>query len=522
MTSSRSASRFIPLAGWLAVAVFLAFIVRFWHPVYGFTRFIQLDSSNDEVKIDAFKSRPIYVYRDTGGYDGLYYAQIAYDPLLRDPKLAASADNLGYRARRILVSALAWLFAFGNPDWIVHVYATINIVAWLIFAPLTWRLLRVHDLRSLLPWLGIMFAAGTIVSVRLALTDLVAVTLLAAAMLAQESARLRTATALLASAALARETAVLALTGLCDRPWFSWRNVVRAAVVALPLAAWLVYIRVQVGPANSGWGNFMTPLSGLARKWVADLQHTQEGALDLRVLAWATLFSTAALTVQALYFVVRWDWRDAWWRIGATYTALLCFLGTAVWDGFPGAVTRVLLPMTLAFNVLAARKRLHLAWLIAGNLSLGASFLHLVDLHFDPREIAAAHVSHTDIVGELGDGWSNVEHSSRRRWAWSNGKSTLAFKSWSGDLSQTVAATCEMRGSRPSQVSILQDGAVLWRGPVTTERSIVAFTFALESGRAQLEFRSDQPPVPEGPQAGARLLAFALYDLKLSAVAPSR
>ena len=70
-------------AGLAAVIAFLALIGRFWHPVYGFTALIQLDAPNDNLKIAAFREMPVYVHRDNGGYDGLYYAQIAYHPRAR-------------------------------------------------------------------------------------------------------------------------------------------------------------------------------------------------------------------------------------------------------------------------------------------------------------------------------------------------------------------------------------------------------------------------------------------------------
>ena len=102
-------------AGIVAVVVFLGLVARFWHPVYGFTALFQLDASNDGVKIAAFRELPVYVHRDTGGYDGLYYAQIAQDPTLRDPALPPAMDNFAYRARRILPPALAWLLGAGQP-----------------------------------------------------------------------------------------------------------------------------------------------------------------------------------------------------------------------------------------------------------------------------------------------------------------------------------------------------------------------------------------------------------------------
>src|SRR5437870_5732871 len=118
-------------AGLVAVAVFFLLISRFWHPVYGFTAFFQVDAANDDLKITAFRELPVYVHRDTGGYDGLYYAQIAHDPTLRDPELARALDNFGYRARRILPPALAWLIGFGRPAWIIRVYSLLNVGAWL-------------------------------------------------------------------------------------------------------------------------------------------------------------------------------------------------------------------------------------------------------------------------------------------------------------------------------------------------------------------------------------------------------
>ncbi len=238
-----------------AVAVFLAFVAQFWHPVWGFTAFLQLDPSNDTVKIAAFKTQPVYVYQHTGGYDGLYYAQLAYHPTLTAPEIRRALDNPVYRARRILPSAIAWLLAMGQPAWIVHVYSVLNIVAWLALAVVLWRLLPVRDLRSWLAWVGVLFSTGTLGSVRLALTDLVALAMLAGAMLAFERARRQTAAGLIAAAALARETSLLAIAGMLRRPWPSGANIARVAIAVVPLAlliagcpvlgiaAWLVVSR---------------------------------------------------------------------------------------------------------------------------------------------------------------------------------------------------------------------------------------------------------------------------------------
>ena len=128
--------RILPAAALAALVLFVALIARFWHPVYGFTSLIQLDAPNDDLKIAAFRDLPVYVHRDNGGYDGLYYAQIAHDPTLRDPALPRAMDNFAYRARRILPPALAWVLGAGQPAWIIHTYPLLNVLAWFALAVL--------------------------------------------------------------------------------------------------------------------------------------------------------------------------------------------------------------------------------------------------------------------------------------------------------------------------------------------------------------------------------------------------
>ena len=164
------------------VVLFLWLMLRFWHPIYGFTAFLQLNSGQDAVKIAAFREYPVFVYDTPDSYDGLQYAQIAYHPLLEADELRPAVDNLAYRAQRILLPALAWLLAAGQPAWIVHVYSVLNIVFWLALAALLWRMLPVNDARGLVAWAGILFSAGVLGSVRFALIDLPALILVATAL----------------------------------------------------------------------------------------------------------------------------------------------------------------------------------------------------------------------------------------------------------------------------------------------------------------------------------------------------
>jgi hypothetical protein len=507
----------IRLAGIAAVALFLVLVGRFWHPVYGFTAFFQLDAPNDNLKITAFRELPVFVHRDTGGYDGLYYAQIAHDPTLRNPELRRAMDNFSYRARRILPPALAWLLGAGRPSWIIHTYSLINVLAWLILAPILWRLLEVNDVRSWLAWFGVMFSAGTLSSVRLALTDLVALAIIAAAFLAAERTHAKTAATLLSFAGLARETSLLAVAGLVNRPWISRPNFWRVIVIGAPLALWLGYVRWRVGPADAGWANFTWPGAGLVEKWRAVIAAVSTVA-D-KPLAWTTLLATFALTVQASFFV--WPrLEDLWWRVGVTDAGMMLFLGTAVWEGFPGAATRVLLPLNLAFNILVCRTRASIAWLLLGNLTVLAGLLALRDVPRETNELVAQRLAGCTAIVRFQNDWHGREHDRRHTWLWTRERGTLDIKLLPA-ASRGVRLEFALRSLTPRSVAMSVEGREVFRalvGPVISKHVVTLPPF--QSSHLKLEFSSDAPAAPESPGVGARELAFALYDLRLALPQP--
>ena len=84
------------------------------------------------------------------------------------------------------------------------------------------------------------------------------------------------------------------------------------------------------------------------------------------------VLSVIGLTTQAVFIATHRRPGDRWWRLGAIYAFMMLFLGTPVWEGYNSAAMRVLLPLTLAFNVLAYRNRAPLLWLLIGNLTIPA------------------------------------------------------------------------------------------------------------------------------------------------------
>src|SRR6478609_1876954 len=119
-----SVLRHLPSVFRFALLLLFAWLVgRQWHPYYGFTNFLQIDDRMAQVAIPAVHSDRIFIHPYAGSYDGGYYAQIATSPGLTDPALRPAIDDLGYRARRILLSAVAWVLGGGDPVAAMQAYA---------------------------------------------------------------------------------------------------------------------------------------------------------------------------------------------------------------------------------------------------------------------------------------------------------------------------------------------------------------------------------------------------------------
>jgi hypothetical protein len=129
-----------------------------------------------------------------------------------------------------------------------------------------------------------------------------------------------------------------------------------------------VYLKTRGLPADmSGARKIGLPLAAYLEKLVSTIGALRRGA-DHYV--WFSLLSGAAPTAQAAVLAAYRNWSSPWWRLGAAYALLGLVRGPAVWEGHPGAAARVLLPMTIAFNVLLPGSRLFWPLWILGNLAL--------------------------------------------------------------------------------------------------------------------------------------------------------
>ncbi len=498
------------------IGLFFWVMGQYWHPRTGFTSLLQIDRLMAADAIPSFHDPRIYVYPEEGSYDGGYYAQIATSPALKDPALKPAVDDLGYRARRILLGAVAWVLGGGEPIAVAHAYAWLNLFLWAGFAAVLWRLFPANDWRGSLAWIFLLFGAGVVFSVRLALTDLAAALLTALSLGLIERNRPNAAAGLLGLAGLARETAVLGAVAFWPakaegQPRRLVPVALRVAAVGAPLLLWLLYVHHAVGGSSAGQRNISWPLAGWAGRWI-ELFQSPEAAGNPRFF-WETLLAHVALTAQIAYLALRPRRECPWWRVGAAYAVLCLFLGPAVWGGFPGATTRVLLPLTLAFNVRAVRDRAAVLWLIVGNLTI-LSGIHTLEIPGTPHQLPARGAWYSHHVLETDQRWAVAEWNSKWRWAWSAGEGAVTLQTW--PRRDRAKVELQVRGVTPRELEVSHAGAVLWRGTIGDRPQWVPLPeLPLEDGRITFELRSVAPATAEGVANTARSISIACYGARV-------
>jgi hypothetical protein len=394
----------------------------------------------------------------------------------------------------------------------------LNVGCWLALAAILWRIFPCGDWRGNLAWIGVMFATGTLTSVRLALTDLGALTLTAAAIARAETGRRFCAAGWIGAAALARETAVLGLGVLLPRsgePHHHRRRALLAATVALlPLALWLAYVWFRVGSSSAGLANFAWPGVALVEKARAAL--AAWGGHTPRLLVVSSVAGLVALFAQALYLVLHPARDNPWWRTGILYVALMLCLGPAVWgDDLPGAAVRVLLPVGLAFNVCAVRASAAPLWLIAGNLWILGGLPALWPAPRDAHTLAEARFDAGTYVARTGSGWYVTEARGRLRWAWCAGEGTLTIQRWPREAVPT-RVTLRVQGITARDLEVRAGDRVLWQGELTDRANKITFAApAAAVGPIELCLRSRTPPATVGTGTAARHLSFSVSEVRL-------
>ncbi len=517
----RSGPRAARWLAYLAVAGLLAWaMVRLHDPGLGFNQLVHFAAQQPEVA----EIRALNVLRERAGegYDGQYYVQLAMHPLPDRPELSEAIDNLPYRARRILLCWTAYVLGRGRPADIFAVFVTQNFVAWGLLAVLLLHWFPPNRWDNLARWAGVLLGAGMCQSVDLALVDGPSLLLICLGVWCLESNRRWLAAGVFAISGLARETNLLAAAALVrpeergKRPL--GRLALQAVLVAAPLAGWLWYLHLRIGPAvDVGMKNFGVPLVSFLVHW---RQVIAEVLPPRGPGGWAVaeLLATVALTTQFCFLLLRPRPAEAWWRVGVTFAVLMALLGSAVWAGHPGAAPRVLLPMQMAFNVLVPRTRRWIAVFVLGNLSLLAAPVYLAptpglgfglggaaDLLVNAGGTQAARV-------EFDDRWYDAERGHGRYWRWS--PVTAGFAIVNPQPVPVVASVSFfLDGADRRRATVTRNGVELWSGVIGHNGPRVDLPdIVLSPGDNRLIVGTDRPPVPAG-RNDPRRLAFSVRDL---------
>jgi hypothetical protein len=511
----------------LVVAAFTWNISLFFLPAQAFTFLIEFGGREHARFLPELRATNHYEMPRSPGYDSQWYAQIAMHPRLSDPVLKRSVDSLAYRARRILFEWTAWVIGGGDPTRVMEVYAFQNIFCWYVIAALLFRWLPPVNWGNCFRWACVMGSFGLIFSVRAALLDGPSLLLVMLAMVLLEKDRPYWGALLLGISGLGKDTNVLcgtAITPADPKDRSTWaRPTLQWILVLAPLALWVACISLWLGRSEDiGHRNFDWPFSGLVNK-AQDLVSSAlaHGYPAPTVLPFDILVAVG-LVAQFFFFVFRMRWRDPWWRLGAGYAVLMIFLGDAVWESYPSAAARVLLPMVLAFNLLVPRGRWWPLLLIAGNLGVLGS----PDLLKPPgREtqmvkgpaallINPGDNAHVEVLFGPDNWWDNE----RSRWdyfRWSLGDSTITIRN-----PQSFAMTADIHfglravDHRGAKVSI--DGAPAFQGVLLPAevRSVSLPGVVLRPGDTVLLFQSDRAAAYPGNN-DRRRLTFSVRDFEV-------
>jgi len=355
------------------VMLFLAAVARFYHRGTGFTALIGFPPAlNAEPPVLA--AIPHYQYPAFASYDGQFYAQRALDPLLRDPTVDRGMDLAPFRARRILFSWTAYLLGFGRPVWILEAYALQNVACWLVMAVLLTWWISPSTPRGLALWTACLFSHGLLWSVRFALLDGPSLMLTMWAVAAAERGRALTSALIVGVNGLGRETNILAtLAQPIPRGRAAWIRFAGAVViVVVPSLIWMDYLRsIYRSTTLAGTDSFVFVARGLVENWrvvAGNIRST--GTIAAGLFPGCILLS---VVVQAAFIFVRREHAAAWWRVALAYAVMLLFLDPVLVAPSTGAITRVMLPLTIGFNILLTHEERSMRfwpWFVAGNLHL--------------------------------------------------------------------------------------------------------------------------------------------------------
>jgi hypothetical protein len=539
-TPGRSAKVGFALVAAAALAVVLLTFWRTWTPGFGLTRFIQIGHEFNRRGTAVYRATPKYMDpepRDSWGFDGQYYAEIALEPLLRDPALKTALDDPQYRAHRILLPWLSWIAGLGRPYWVLNAYAAMNGVFWLGYLVILWVLFRPYGWAGVGGFAAMLLTCGVVESMYRALTDFPAFVLMTLAAMAGGIG----GGCLLGLSGLTREINLLGLPALLEwkRPWSREtlrRNAAIALLSVVPLLLWWIYVRWRLPVHTSEVGaNIDWPFRAIVERLGEVLAAARAGQIDWtqfykRGTEVHALLTVIAILTQCAFVVTHRKWENRIWRLGAVFVPFFLCISMNVWGGYSYfTVTRHALPITLAFNLgLAARpSRRWFVWFLLGNCFVPAGIFDFMRFGAEGPELAPYVVEampplNSELTVDFASGWSGEESNANKDWHWATARRAVLV------LDNASARPVEARLDftavtlRRRELRVQADGRTVWIGRLGAKPEstpVRTLRFAAPPGKTRVVLSSPQPPSPPS-RSDPRSLDFMVNDLLVTAGPP--
>ncbi|MEO6246176.1 MAG: hypothetical protein ABIQ12_12150 [Opitutaceae bacterium] len=498
------------LVGLGVFAFLLSVYVRIWTPEHGITTFLRVGQEFENRGTAVFRATPKFIDpfpAHRWGFDGQLYAEMALDPLLRDPHLGVALDDPPYRGQRIFLSWLAWALGLGKPFWVLNAFAALNLIFWIGFAWLAHRLFAPLGWAGLAGYAVLLPTCGVIESMQASLTDLPSFTLILAALLAGGTA----GAALLALAALVRSTSLIGFVGLAQfsPPWGEAlkKNVVRGLIATVPFALWLAYVLWVFRGRQVGFdgGNLAMPFRGMMEK-LGELSVTLvHGPIRWHRLIFEffksyelhALLTIIAVLTQTIYLALHREWKNPIWRWGAVVAVYFSCISFLSWESH-FTITRHALPMTLAFNLLLALRptRAWLVWFFLGNcfVPFGVRYFDQMTIYHAPPAPAEFVAAAAPVTLAFGTGWSAQQWDGEKTWRWARtGPAEIVLRN-AGPQPVRAHLRFLVRSLAPRSVRAEVGGAEVWSAELSAARRVVTLPgLELAPGETRLVFNTDQP-----------------------------
>ncbi len=350
-------SAFVP-AGTLLILAMALVLVRLAVAAHGdVSNFIQAGTQF----VNPTKAPHGLAIRPGAGYDGQYYYRLALEPW----NLAWSAHGITFdfalRRQRIVYSWLTWMFSGGQTAAVPYVLVGVNIVmlALMGFFSGKWaQSLGRHALWGLLP-AGYF---GMVWSLDRDLTEITAITLVVAGIVAWRSTRFVLAGFAFSGAVLSRETAMLVVAALLVTRTVELAR--RRDHFGRSDSAWVIPLIVFTGwqamclaaygklPLTSEKGNAATPFSGAVHVVLGWIEHPKLTNL-LELIQLVMLIAVIVLA----FFHLRESRSSSFERLAFVFAViLLAVLSSSVWNNDPREFRTMVDVFVLGSGVLLGSK----------------------------------------------------------------------------------------------------------------------------------------------------------------------